>query len=189
VAQFEVPEPILCSPFEEPDVHWRIHANEPPEKILGRRKAVYFYRPKGRDAAAEGAGEERELALVNLIRPRIAEWRRGGYKGATRTTLDLLQWWRREGRKHRLFFAQLEAAETIIFLQEAREDLMQGIDVPRDERPDGTQAFRRYACKMATGAGKTTVMAMLSAWSILNKVNDRGDARFSDTVLAVCART
>jgi type III restriction enzyme len=39
---------------------------------------------------------------------------------------------------------------------------------------------------MATGAGKTTVMAMLSAWSILNKVNARADGRFSDTVLVVC---
>ena len=39
---------------------------------------------------------------------------------------------------------------------------------------------------MATGGGKTTVMAMLAAWSILNKVNDRSDARFSDTVLVVC---
>src|SRR4051812_22154572 len=152
MAQFEVPEPILCSPFDEPNVHWRIHANEPPEQSPGRRKAVYFYRPKGRDAAAEGAGEERELDLVNRIRPCVAAWRRDGYKGATRTTLDLLRWWRREGRKQRLFFAQIEAAETLLFLKEAREDLLQGIDVPWDERPDGTQGFRRYACKMATGA-------------------------------------
>ena len=46
--------------------------------------------------------------------------------------------------------------------------------------------LRRYACKMATGSGKTTVMGMLAAWSILNKVNSRGDARFSEVVLAVC---
>jgi len=39
---------------------------------------------------------------------------------------------------------------------------------------------------MATGGGKTTVMGMLIAWSILNKVNDRGNARFSDVVLVVC---
>jgi type III restriction enzyme len=51
---------------------------------------------------------------------------------------------------------------------------------------NGIKAFHRYACKMATGAGKTTVMGMLAACSILNKVNDRGDARFSDTVLIVC---
>ncbi len=186
MAQFEVPTPILCSPFEEPKEHWRIHAHEPAERIPGRRKAVYYFRPKGRDAAAEGAGEERELELVNLIRPRLAEWRKAGYPRATRTTLELLQWWRRDGRQHRLFFAQLEAVETIIFLLEAREDLRQGLDVPWDMRPDGSQGFRRYSSKMATGSGKTTVMGMLCAWSILNKVNDRGDARFSDTVLVVC---
>src|SRR5581483_2327899 len=45
---------------------------------------------------------------------------------------------------------------------------------------------QRYACKMATGSGKTTVMGMLAAWSILNKVNDKNDARFSDVVLVVC---
>src|SRR5262249_11732706 len=88
----------------------------------------------------------------------------------------------REGRGRRLFFAQLEAAETLIFLAEARSDFKQGVDVPPDPGGD----FRRYACKMATGSGKTTVMAMLSAWSILNKVGSRGDARFSDVVLVVC---
>ena len=39
---------------------------------------------------------------------------------------------------------------------------------------------------MATGAGKTTVMAMLAAWSILNKVNNKGDKRFSKSVLVMC---
>ena len=79
----------------------------------------------------------------------------------------------------------------MIFLKEGRADLLQGIAVPRDEpsderKTDGYAGFQRYACKMATGAGKTTVMGMLAAWSILNKVNDRSDARFSDVVLVVC---
>jgi len=52
--------------------------------------------------------------------------------------------------------------------------------------PEGVDPFRRYGCKMATGAGKTTVTAMLAAWSILNKVAARGDARYSDVVLVVC---
>jgi len=39
---------------------------------------------------------------------------------------------------------------------------------------------------MATGSGKTTVMGMIAAWSILNKVHDRSNARYSDVVLAVC---
>ena len=124
--------------------------------------------------------------------PRAAGiWQQQGYPGVTRTTLELIQWWTREGREKRLFFAQVEAALAIIFLNEARADFLQGISIPRDEPSDerkaeGFAGFQRYACKMATGAGKTTVMGMLAAWSILNKVNDRSDGRFSDVVLVVC---
>src|SRR5258706_439217 len=87
--------------------------------------------------------------------------------------------------------AQLDEAESIIFCTEARTDSRQSIDIPLDEpseerKADGFTAFRRYACKMATGSGKTTVMGMLAAWSILNKVHDRGNARFSDVILVVC---
>ncbi len=134
-----------------------------------------------------------EMVLVNLIRGRVGQWRQDGYPGVTRTTLELLQWWRREGREplKRQFFAQIEAAETIIFLKEARADYRQGIDIPPDEPSDeqkaaGHAGFLRHACKMATGTGKTTVMGMLAAWSILNKVNDKSDGRFSDTVLVIC---
>ena len=192
----EVPEPILNSPFEEPGAHWRISEHDPPERRSGRRPAMYFYRPPGREASegGAGAGTAIELKLVNRIRAKLAEWRPlalRGEGGVTRTTMELLRYWRREGRRHRLFFAQLEAAETIVFLAEARADFLQGIDVPLD-RPgaeaeaDGARAFRRHACKMATGTGKTTVMGMIAAWSILNKTADRGDARFSDAVLVVC---
>ena len=192
----EVPEPILNSPFEEPKVHWWITEHDPPERRAGRRPAMYFYRPPGREASQErqDAGTAIELKLVNRIRAKLAEWRPlalRGEGGVTRTTTDLLRYWRREGRRHPLFFAQVEAAETVIFLTEARADLLQGVDVPLDEpgeeaRADGIRAFRRHACKMATGTGKTTVMGMLAAWSILNKVAARGDTRFSDVVLVVC---
>jgi type III restriction enzyme len=68
---------------------------------------------------------------------------------------------------------------------------LQGIRIPSDEpseerKADGFTGFERYAAKMATGSGKTTVMGMVIAWSILNKVNNRGDARFSDVALVVC---
>jgi len=194
MSNYEVPEPILNSPFAEPKEHWNIQEGETPERRTGRRPAGYFYRdpkaPAG-DSEHEARGEWQELAIVNLIRRRLEDWRKLGYSGVTRTTLELLNYWRREGRQHRLFFAQLEAAETIIFLTEARADFHQGIDIPIDEpsderRAEGYSAFRRYACKMATGSGKTTVMGMLAAWSILNKVNDRSDACFSDVVLVVC---
>ncbi|HYD49838.1 MAG TPA: hypothetical protein VEB21_15885 [Terriglobales bacterium] len=191
---FEVEQPILCSPFCEPSEYWQIREGEPPRRIAGRRPAVYFYRPPskaGEDSPAGDVGTAIELKIVNRIRARLAEWRVQNRPGASALTRELLEYWQREGRRQRLFFAQIEAAETIIFLKEARGDLLQGIDVPKDEPSDewkakGYRGFPRYACKMATGSGKTTVMAMLAAWSILNKINDRGNASFSDVVLVVC---
>lgn len=184
LASVEVGEPILNSPYEEPSRWWSIEEGRPPELREGRRPAGYFYRDPKAPPPEEGftRGSWEELELVTLIRGRLADWREQGYPGGSRTTLELLRWWRREGRQQRLFFAQLEAAETVVFLTEARSDLHQGIDVPPELGGD----FRRYACKMATGSGKTTVMAMLAAWSTLNKVASRGDARFSDIVLVVC---
>jgi type III restriction enzyme len=193
MAEFEVPEPIICSPYQEPAFHWFLQQGQEPEKRPGRRPAQYFYRPPGEVSDDnDSPGVAVELPLVNQTRSRIRQWRDDGYPGATRTTLELLEYWSRDGRQHRLFFAQREAAETVIFLAEARRDYLQGIDVPVDEPSDrqkqdqGHRAFQRYACKMATGSGKTTVMGMVAAWSILNKVQDRGNGRYSDAVLIVC---
>lgn len=197
---FEVPNPILNSAFEEPSSYWFIREGETPEERTGRRSSIVF-RPEeqatewdvstGVLTPSTEYGGAFELRLVNLVRERVGQWRSEGYPGVTRTTLELLRWWRRDGRERLLFFAQLEAAETIIFLREARADFLQGIDVPREDvsdkqRANGYDGFLRYASKMATGSGKTTVMGMLAAWSILNKVNDRSDGRFSDAVLVVC---
>ncbi len=190
---YEVDQPILNSPYAEPKEHWLITPGETPRRMTGRRRAMYYYRSPGGDTEAngEGRGTEVELPLVNLIRERLGEWRKVDYPGVSRTTLELLRYWRRDGRQMRLFFAQLEAVETVIFLSEARTDFLQGIEVPLDEPGEdaklkGVAAFRRYACKMATGTGKTMVMGMTAAWSILNKISSRSDNRFSDTVLVVC---
>lgn len=192
---FEVPEPILNGPFEEPTLFWHLQIEEglPPERRDGRRAAGYWYRdPKAGVQGASGSrGVWREMPLVNAIRDRMAEWRRTGRPGLTRTSSELLAWWERDGRESRLFFAQREAAETIVFLTEARADFLAGIAIPSDEPSEDRKAagyggFARRCAKMATGTGKSTVAGMLAAWSILNKVADRGDARFSDTVLIVC---
>lgn len=197
---FEVPTPILNTPFEEPKRYWYIREGEAPEEREGRRPSV-VYAPSDTPTpwgASGGLLEPSkdfapgyELALVNLVRDRLAAWRAKGWPGATRVTRELMEWWRRDGRRAPLFFAQLEAAETVVFLREARQDFLQGVGVPLDEpsegqKAQGARAFLRYALKMATGSGKTTVMAMLAAWSILNKVADRSDARFSDVVLILC---
>ncbi len=201
-ANFEVDKPIQNSPFAEPTKYWYIREGEAAELRDGRRRAVIFppHDQKTEWDLSDGTlvrSEEYpvgyEMVLVNLARERVEAWREQDYPGVTRTSYELLKYWQRDGREtgKRLFFAQLEAAETIIFLKEARADFLQGIQVPREEvgedrRAEGYEGFERYACKMATGCGKTTVMGMLAAWSILNKVNDRSDGRFSDVVLIVC---
>lgn len=205
----EVDSPIINSPFREPECHWQIERGKPPVKAGGRRRASYFYRvpehagrgrknKKQAELFDDAKGEEVELEIVNLIRERVKEWRSGSraggmaYDGASPVTKELLELWRSADRMQRLFFAQVEAVETIIFLVEASNVYHKGLpEIPKDEpgleaKAAGVRAFTRYACKMATGSGKTTVMGMLSAWSILNRIASPRDDRFSDTVLIVC---
>ena len=80
----------------------------------------------------------------------------------------------------RLFFCQLEAIETLIWLTEAPAADRVGIEVPSDGGP-----FTRFCSKMATGSGKTIVMAMLIAWQALNKATYPQDPRFSKYVFVV----
>lgn len=198
---FEVDSPILNSPFAEPVEYWFIRPGHPAERRAGRRPALVFQPRDQRDpwdvdhdpTLAHLKEYERayELRLVNQVRQRLAQWQRDGRPGATRVSQELIGWWRREGRAQRLFFAQMEAVETVIFLKEARADYLQGLEIPRDEagaeaQERGYTGFLRYACKMATGGGKTTVMGMVAAWSILNKQQDRANATYSDVVLVVC---
>ncbi|CAN5513443.1 hypothetical protein BH24GEM3_BH24GEM3_05350 [soil metagenome] len=101
-----------------------------------------------------------ELVLVNRIRERVKAWREEGYPGVTRTTDELLRWWRRDGRDKRLFFAQLEVAETVIFLTEARADHLQGLDIPRDEPSVARTA--EEATRAADEIGYPVVLKALS---------------------------
>jgi type III restriction enzyme len=190
---FQVESPIQNSPYKEPTKWWRIVPGETPSLMEGRRPAAYFWRKPGTgEEDSEDVGTEITLLMVNRIRDRVRQWRAEGCPGATRISLELMAWWQREGRAQRLFYAQLEAATTVIFLTEARADYLQGIDIRPDtpterQAADGVKPLARWACKMATGTGKTTVMAMLGAWTILNKVASGGrDARYSDFVLVVC---
>ena len=209
VSPAEVEALIINSPFVEPQFHWQIEKGKPPVKAAGRRRASYFYRVpehaglgKKKKATLDmfeaEKGEEVDLAIVNEIRSKVKNWRDGihssgiAYDGASDVTKELLELWRSEDRMQRLFFAQIEAAETIIFLVEANEIYRKGLpEIPKDEpgldtKVAGFRAFVRYASKMATGSGKTTVMGMLGAWSILNRVAASTDDRFSDTILIVC---
>jgi len=122
------------------------------------------------------------IPLVNQIRPRVSAWRERGYPGVTSITKRLLEYWRdpEEFEARRFFFCQLEAIETLIWLMEAPPAERVGIEIPGD----GGE-FVRQCCKMATGTGKTIVMAMTVAWHILNKVTYPQDTRFSKNVLVI----
>ena len=112
----------------------------------------------------------------------------GHYPGVTPITRKLLQHWADEGRENRVLFCQREAAETIIFLTEVAgrhgtfADWRKRLDEVNEDRSSG---LPRAALKMATGSGKTVVMAMLIAWQTLNKQYSTRDARFTDRFLVV----
>ena len=133
------------------------------------------------------------LPLVEKLRDDVKRWRntRSGYTSATNVTKQLLRYWQREGRERPLFFCQLEAVETVIYIAEIRRaKLNPGFKKPKFEDSDLEELrdvdLIRYGCKMATGSGKTVVMAMLIAWAFCNRGKVRSDVRFPSAVLAVC---
>ena len=173
---------IINSPYEEPQRHWRYERETRAfDLIEGRRPAGYVV-ASGDSRAFDDPGIFVEIPLVNQIRPRVKAWREAGYLGVTSITKRLLEHWRdpEEFEARRLFFCQLEAVETLIWLTEAPAAERVGIEIPGDGG-----AFARQCCKMATGSGKTIVMAMVIAWQILNKVTYPQDARFTKYVLVI----
>ncbi len=196
-----VQQPILCSPYEEPTAHWVYdtqtgEASENP----GRREAGYWYKTErtGSDQLSLFQEEQRDdLPLVNALRDDVRRWRNSKYESATNVTKELLRHWGREDLLRRLFFCQREAVETIIYLVEilqrekgprfnpkfSKDDLSKLVDSPND--PDIPDLIR-YGCKMATGSGKTVVMAMLIAWAFCNRGKVTSDERFPAAALIVC---
>jgi type III restriction enzyme len=179
-----VDNPVINTAFAEPTRHFLITRNQAPQLLDGRRPAQYIMARRARKGGgAEVLHESVELELVNRIRERVQAWREAGYPGVTRVTRELLEYWQAPDRDRRFFFCQIEAAETIIFFSEGPDKDKVGIEVPKEH---SASDLPRMCCKMATGSGKTIIMAMLIAWQILNKVQARGDALFSDSVLIVC---
>lgn len=173
---------IINSPYEEPARHWRYERETRTFHLAeGRRPAGYVV-ASGDSRAFDDPGIFVEIPLVNKVRPRVAAWRAAGYPGVSSITKRLLDHWRdpEEFEGRRFFFCQLEAVETLIWLTEAPAAERVGIDIPGDGG-----AFVRQCCKMATGSGKTIVMAMVIAWHTLNKVAYPQDARFSKNVLVI----
>lgn len=175
---------IINNPYEAPRRYWKYDRQRDAFDVVDMER-----RPAGYTMATPGSSHPNDpgvfvpIELVNAIRPRVEAWRRAGYAGVTATTRALLEHWndkeQREQSK-RFFFCQLEAIETLIWLTEAPASERVGIVVPGDGGP-----FTRLCSKMATGSGKTIVMAMVIAWQVLNKAASAQDSRFSKNVLIV----
>jgi type III restriction enzyme len=193
-----IDNPILNSPYTQPDRYYEVGPKGPTGEIrLGRRPSESFIpiamSKKGKDAQGEfdfdATGERRERnTLINDLRCDVERWRRGGqYPGVTPISRKLLQHWGDPQRENRVLFCQREAAETAIFLTEVAgrkgaTDWRQRLEPENEAHNSG---LPRIALKMATGAGKTVVMAMLIAWQTLNKVQAPRDVRFTNRFLIV----
>jgi len=107
----------------------------------------------------------------------------------TATTARLLAYWTDPGRDQRLFFCQIEAIETAIYISEVASkygDAWILNELRAANETGGNPEVFRVGLKMATGAGKTVVMGMLISWQALNKFASPQDGRFSDAFLVVC---
>ncbi len=179
---FTINQLIINSPYEEPKCYWSYDRETRTFSLKQGRRPAGYVRASESSKSFDDPGVFIELPLVNQIRGRVASWREAGYPGTTGITKRLLDHWydseQRETR--RLFFCQLEAIETLIWLIEAPPSERQGVEIPGD----GGE-FMRLCSKMATGSGKTVVMAMLIAWQVLNKVTYPQDKRFSKNIFVV----
>ncbi|MCK5611864.1 DEAD/DEAH box helicase family protein, partial [Candidatus Pacearchaeota archaeon] len=173
---------IINSPFEEPKQHWSYNPKTRKFSLKeGRRDAGYIVATEA-SKSFDDPGQFIEIPLVNQIRIRVKKWRKAGYPGVSGITRQLLSHWYNldERKDKRFFFCQLEAIETLIWLTEAPESEKVGIDIPSDGG-----SFPRLCSKMATGSGKTIVMAMLITWQVLNKVTYPQDKRFSKYIFVI----
>lgn len=198
MSEVDLSNPILNSPFDPPEAHFEVGPHGPTGKILpGRRPSESFIPvPPSKKNAPQTAldfdttGEGREQnSLINDIRREVDIWRARGWTGVTPYTRKLLEHWSAgpPRRDEPVFFCQREAAETAIFLAEVAgrhgtADFRRRLEEVNAEHNDG---LPRIALKMATGTGKTVVMAMLIAWQTVNKVMAPRDARFVKRFLIV----
>jgi hypothetical protein len=192
-----IENPVLNSPFDEPDRHFQFTDEGITNDIVHERRVssyfIPFARPRGKGKNQLEFDTEwtqdriEENKAVNRIRERIRPWRHSGYVGVTPVTARLLAYWTNPERDKRLFFCQIEALETAIYITEvARKQGDTFIEADLRHANDGSNpGLPRIAFKMATGSGKTVVMAMMIAWQALNKFANPQDARFADAFLIV----
>lgn len=203
--------PILNSPYEEPTLHWELDSEgQPTQRILEQRRGASFVTPipkpqKHKESGVqelvfdEGQGlstQEQQYdptSIINRVRDHVSRWRAIPNPNdwhVTPETARLLQHWRHHHFNNlRPFFCQIEAMETLIWLTEVaphlgirEKTLLKYIENASTEANPG---LLRVALKMATGSGKTTVMAMIIAWQTINAVRRPGSRKFTRGFLVV----
>src|SRR4051812_15337619 len=194
--QILIENPILNSPFEEPRRHYKFDEDGITDEIAEARRPSSSFIPiaaprkKVKQLTIDTHWTQdraRENDDINFIRLRVARWRAQGYPDITPVTRALLEHWQRQDRERPLFFCQVEALETFIYLTEAAEKSGDAgiLNKLRDDLEAAWTPLFRQACKMATGSGKTVVMAMVVVWHTLNKRRYPQDRRFADAFLIV----
>lgn len=198
--------PILNGPYSEPTRYYRTL----PDGTLDYTKTKRGRRPYDptintpipvRQGPQEQIFDQDELQegaenhIINILRREVGTWRAAKYPGTTRVTRELLMYWFENPERHptkKLFFAQREAVETAVWLNEvaAMSNVGQSVlarikQVSRVIEKDSDFNLPRMAFKMATGTGKTVVMAMLIMYHYYNRREYRNDTRFCDYFLIV----
>lgn len=184
---------VVCDAFQEPDKHYQLLSGGRSQLVQGRRASMRLSASAAAMRGGIGGIVGREASLfedlssfseqndfVNQLREEVRKWRKGGYQGTAIVTRRLLEWWfeREEERQtmgKRFFFCQQEAIETVIYLYEVQN---------RRKMPE-TGDLLRYALKLATGTGKTVVMALLIAWATLHKRKVSGSTLSNNFLILV----
>lgn len=205
-------QPILNRPYEYPLRHWELDAEgQPTQQIIERRRGAEFITPIPKPRKKKRTSKQMPLVLdegkglstsdqqydatgnINLVRNYVDAWRMipdpNDWK-VTPETARLLQHWRHhQFADIRPFFCQVEAAETLIWLTEVapkmgkrEKDLLERLTSSSNEANPGLE---RIALKMATGSGKTTVMAMIIAWQTINALRYPTSKKFTRGFLVV----
>jgi type III restriction enzyme len=193
--------PILNNPYREPELHYATNLDgelDYEDVVEGRRlfsgkvQTIPVQQKGQRDllqangVTAASHGEH----IVNVLRREVKAWRDGGYANATRVTRELLNFWFKNEERdftQMLFFAQQEAIETAIYLNEFadKSNVGQRILSDLEKAQSVTGNLPRVGFKMATGTGKTVVMGALIVYHFFNRLQNRGDKRFADNFLLI----
>jgi type III restriction enzyme len=206
-------QPILNSPYEYPVRHWELDdSGQPTQQIIEKRRRAEFITPIPKPRKRKGAATDQQnlifdegkglstqqqqydpTPIINALRIQVDKWRSlpnpNDWK-VTPETARLLQYWRHHPFSAiRPFFCQIEAVETAIWLMEVAPNLGKTgegfLAHMANANNDANPELMRLALKLATGAGKTTVMAMLIAWQTINAVRKPTSRRFTRGFLVV----